>query len=66
MQPEVETQIYSKLSEIEKEIETLKAIVIQMTPTPKQIVSLGGMLKGIEITEEEIKEAKNSLFKFSI
>ena len=66
MQKEVETQIYEKLGRIEKEIELLKNFVIQMSPTPKQIVSLGGVLKGVEITEEDIKEAKNSVFKIDI
>jgi hypothetical protein len=66
MQKEFEIQIYEKLDKIECEMENMKALILQISQRPKQIVSLGGILKEIEITEDDIEEAKNSLFKTGI
>lgn len=65
METEIETRIYEKLGKIENEIVSLKAI-LPMPQTSPQIVSLGGMLKGVEITEADIKEAKSALFKVRV
>jgi hypothetical protein len=55
-----------KNDKIESEMENPKVLILRIPQTPKQIVSLGGMLKGIEITDNGIKEAKKSLFKIGI
>lgn len=57
-----------KLNEIENEIVSLKTIMIQaiQQPLQKQIISLKGILKGISVSEEDIKKAKESLFNFDI
>ena len=55
-------QIEEKLNFIEKEISELKLIVMQQI-APKTKVSLKGSLKGLKIEENEIEEAKKSLFK---
>jgi len=54
-------QILTKLEKIEKEI--LKFKKGGGFGLPKKIISLKGILKGIKITEKDIKEAKKSLFK---
>ena len=60
----MQEEIYLELKKIENEIQNLKILIIKTRQMPKQIVSLKGMLKGITVTEEDIKEAKKSLFKF--
>jgi hypothetical protein len=54
-------QTLTRLEKIEKEILKLKKGV--GFGLPKKIISLKGILKGIKITEKDIKEAKKSLFK---
>lgn len=62
---EVEEKIYKKLSTIEKEIADLKHIFFQNMQyiQPKQLVSLKGIGKGADVSEEDIQKAKKSLFK---
>lgn len=60
----IQEEIYPELKKIENEIQNLKILILQTQQMPKQIVPLKGMLKGITVTEEDIKEAKKSLFKF--
>ena len=55
----LETAMYTKLSLIENELHDAKTLL----RTPKKIVSLKGLLKGIHITDDEIETAKKSLFK---
>jgi hypothetical protein len=50
---------YKKISGIEQEIRSLKRLFL----SKKRVVSLRGMLKGILITEDEIEDAKKSLFR---
>ncbi len=57
-------EIYPELKKIENEIQNLKILIIRTQQMPKRVVSLKGMLKGITVTEEDIEEAKKSLFKF--
>ena len=48
---------------IEKEVMGLKLSVLKkLTPTSQNIVSLKGILKGVEISEKDIKAAKKSLY----
>lgn len=49
---------YKQIARIENELRNLKNLLAQ-----KKVVSLRGLLKGIKITEEEIEEAKKSLFR---
>ncbi len=57
-------RIYPELKRIENEIQNLKTLILKTREIPKQVVSLRGMLKEITVSEEDIKEAKKSLFKF--
>lgn len=53
--------ILHKIESIEKEVLDLKlSILKKLTPSPENVISLKGILKGIEIDEEDIEEAKKS------
>jgi hypothetical protein len=52
-----------KIEAIEKEVKDLKlSILKKLAPTGKKVVSLKGILKGIEVTDEDINSAKKSLY----
>lgn len=52
-----------KIETIEKEIVDLKLTVLKkLTPTGKKIISLKGILKGVDITDEDVTFAKKSLY----
>lgn len=54
--------ILHKIETIEKEVVGLKLSVLKkLTPTSQNVVSLKGILKGVEISEKDIKAAKKSL-----
>jgi hypothetical protein len=51
-----------KIETIEKEIVDLKLTVLRkLTPTGKKVISLKGILKGVDITDEDVTSAKESL-----
>lgn len=50
---------YKKIAIIEQEVKDLK----ELLHTQRKVVSLRGKLKGTTITENEIEEAKKSLFR---
>lgn len=50
----------TKIEKVEQEILQLKKSVFAF---PKKIVSLKGILKGVQITEGEIEQSKKSLFR---
>ncbi len=54
-----------KLEGIESELKNLKSMVINLAQQPehKKVVKLKGLLKGINVNEDDIEEAKISLFK---
>ncbi|TVM03265.1 MAG: hypothetical protein CV087_06185 [Candidatus Brocadia sp. WS118] len=52
-----------KIETIEKEIMDLKLTVLkELTPTGKKVISLKGILKGVDITDGEVTFAKKSLY----
>jgi hypothetical protein len=57
-------EIYPELKKIENDLDTIKILLMKSKKMPKKIAKLEGLFKG-EITEEEIEEAKKSIFKFS-
>lgn len=59
-----EGELYTELKKIEKDLETIKILLLRPQKPPKKIAKLEGLLKG-KITEEEIEEAKKSVFKNS-
>ncbi|MFQ5964428.1 MAG: hypothetical protein ACE5KZ_09105 [Candidatus Scalinduaceae bacterium] len=55
--------ILHKIETIEKEVMDLKLSVLKkLTPTGKKVISLKGILKGIDITDKDIASAKKSLY----
>ena len=64
MQPTTIQNMNKKLETIEDELYSLKSIIIRVIqqPEPKQILALKGLLKGIQVNEGDIEEAKKSLF----
>ncbi len=57
-------EISDELKRIENDLDALKILVLKSRNKPRKIAKLEGSLS-IEITEEDIEEAKKSLFKFS-
>jgi hypothetical protein len=56
-------EVLKKIKAIEKEILELKLFVLKdLSPSGKKLVSLKGILKGVEITEADIENAKQSLY----
>ena len=52
-----------KIEVIEKEVKDLKVSVLKkLAPTGKKTASLKGILKGLEVTDEDINSAKKSLY----
>ena len=52
-----------KIETIEKEVMGLKVSVLRkLAPTGKKVISLKGILKDVDITEENITSAKKSLY----
>ena len=54
-----------KLENIESELYNLKSVIVKLIqqPEPNKIVKLKGLLKGLVVNEDDINEAKKSLFK---
>jgi len=61
-------ELLHKIASLEKEVSNLKLSVLKkLTPTGKKVVTLKGILKGIDISEKDIAAAKKSLYgKISI
>lgn len=52
-----------KIEAIEKQVMDLKLSVLnKLTPSGKKVISLKGILKGVDITEQDIATAKKSLY----
>jgi hypothetical protein len=57
------SEILHKIETIEKEVMDLKLSVLKkLTPSAKKTISLKGIIKGIDISEEDIEQAKKSLY----
>lgn len=60
-----EVQIYEKLKLLEREISKMRIALLKAEmggETTKKPISLEGIWKGVEITEEDIKASQRSLF----
>ena len=59
----VTVDILSKISIIERDLMELKLSVLrELAPAGEKIISLKGILKGIDVTEEDISLSKQSLY----
>lgn len=57
------SEILHKIETIEKEVINLKLSVLKkLTPSGKRIISLKGIIKGVDISEKDIEQAKKSLY----
>ncbi len=57
------TDLLRRIENIEKEVMGLKLTLLKnLTPTGKKIVSLKGILKGVEVTDHDISCSKKSLY----
>ncbi len=55
--------ILHKIENIEKKVMDLKLFILKdLSPSGKKVISLKGILKGVNITEQEIASAKKSLY----
>jgi hypothetical protein len=55
--------ILQKIESIEKEAMELELTVLKdLTPTGKKTISLRGIIKGVEVTDQDIESAKKSLY----
>ena len=60
-----ESQIYERVKFLEREISGIKIALLKEKiggVSKKKPISLEGIWKGVEITEEDIKESQKSLF----
>ncbi len=55
--------ILHKIETIEKGVTDLKLSVLKkLTPTGKKVISLKGVIKGIDVTDKDVNFAKKSLY----
>jgi hypothetical protein len=60
------SELYPELKKIEADIETLKVLLLRSRKSPRKIAKLEGLIKEKgSVSEEDIEEAKKSVFKFS-
>ena len=60
------TEILHKIETIEKEVMDLKLSILKdLSPSGTKVISLKGILKGIDITEDDIATAKETLYSRS-
>ena len=58
--------VEKKMNNIEREIISLKLLLMKLSQKKKkESVSINGLLKGVTVTEEDLKEANDSLFRQS-
>ncbi|OGW52327.1 MAG: hypothetical protein A2Y81_00660 [Nitrospirae bacterium RBG_13_43_8] len=56
-------EILNKIEVIEKEVLDLKlSILKQFSPSDNKVISLKGVIKGVDITDMDIASAKQSLY----
>jgi len=62
-QVKIPVDMLQRIENIEKEVMDLKLSVLKkLTPNGKKIVTLRGILKGVDVSEEDITFAKKSLY----
>ncbi len=59
--------ILHKIQNIEKEILDLKLSILKdLSSSGKKVISLKGILKGVDISEQDIASAKKSLYNSTV
>ncbi len=61
--PNATVEVFHKIELIEEDVSDLKfSILKNISPSKKNLVSLKGILKGIDVTDIDIQSAKKSLY----
>lgn len=61
--PNATAEVFHKIELIEEEVSDLKFSVLKhISPSKNNLVSLKGLLKGIDVSEKDIQSAKKSLY----
>jgi hypothetical protein len=55
--------VLQRIQAIQDELETLKKIIESESQNTSNIVKIEGLWKGIDITDQDLMEAKNSVFR---
>jgi len=57
------SDILHKIEAIEHDLMAIKlSLLKKLTPSRKKVVSLKGIIKGIDVTDEDLASAKSSLY----
>ena len=57
------TEILQKIASIEKDVIELKLSVLnKIEPSKRKVISLKGILKGVDVSDKDITRAKGSLY----
>ena len=57
------TEVLKRLGDLEREIEYIKRELLHVVEQPKRKASLFGCVRGGDVSEEEVEEAKKGLFR---
>jgi predicted nuclease with TOPRIM domain len=63
MRGETSSYVSARIEAIQQELEQLKRALSRLIEGKKRKTKLKGLWKGVEVTEEEIEEAKRAVFK---
>jgi len=63
MEGETSSYVLARIDAIQQELEQLKRTLSCLVEGKKRKTKLKGLWKGVEVTEEEIEEAKRAVFK---
>ena len=55
--------VLQRIQAIQDELETVKKIVESESQNTSEVVKIEGLWKGIDITDQDLMEAKNSVFR---
>jgi hypothetical protein len=56
-------EVLKRLGDLEREIEYIKRDLLHVVEQPSRKASLFGCVRGGDVTEEEVEEAKKELFR---
>ncbi len=58
-----EVEVLHKIESIEDEVSDLKFSVLKkLTPSKKNLIPLKGILKGVDISDEDVRKAQKELY----
>lgn len=63
MKVKTNSYVVARMEAIQQELEQLKRMLIHQVGGSRGRIKLKGLWKGVEVTEEEIEEAKRAVFR---